>query len=57
MVTLYFALGIVLVIAFAVVILYYYSPRNKDSVEAAKYEMLKDDDLPPEQRQRPEDRS
>ncbi len=56
MITLYFALGIILVLAFAVVIVYYFSPKNKEQVEAAKYEMLRDDDLPPSQQERPEDR-
>jgi cbb3-type cytochrome oxidase subunit 3 len=50
----YIAIGIILVLAFTVVILYYYSPKNKQDVEAAKYEMLRDDDLVDDDVDKPE---
>ncbi len=43
MAIMYLLSGITLVVALAVVLVYYYSPKRKDEVEAAKYEMLKDD--------------
>ena len=46
MVTLYILSGVCLVVAFAIVIVYYFSPKRKDDVEAAKYEMLNDSDEP-----------
>lgn len=36
--------GLVLVATFVGVIIYYYSPKNKNAVEAPKYAMLNDDD-------------
>ena len=44
MLTLYVVFGLILVAAFIVVIFYYYSPKRKDDVEAAKYDMLRDDE-------------
>lgn len=46
MVTMYILSGLALVIAFTVVIIYYFSPKRKDDIEAAKYEMLNDPDQP-----------
>ena len=42
----YIISGISLVVAFTIVIVYYFSPKRKDDVEAAKYEMLNDYDHP-----------
>ena len=46
MATMYILSGLALVIAFIVVIVYYFSPKRKKDVEAAKYEMLNDYDQP-----------
>ncbi len=46
MAILYILSGTALVIAFTVVLVYYFSPKRKDHVEAAKYEMLNDYDEP-----------
>lgn len=43
MALMYILSGIALVAAFIIVIVYYYSPKRKDDIEAAKYEMLRDD--------------
>ncbi len=43
MAVMYLATGIILVVAMAVVLVYYYSPKRKDDVESAKYDMLRDD--------------
>jgi cbb3-type cytochrome oxidase subunit 3 len=42
----YILSGLALVIAFIVVIVYYYTPKRKGDVEAAKYAMLNDYDEP-----------
>ncbi|RUM42684.1 MAG: CcoQ/FixQ family Cbb3-type cytochrome c oxidase assembly chaperone [Desulfocapsa sp.] len=46
MAILYILSGTVLVLIFAFVLVYYFSPKRKDRVEAAKYEMLNDYDEP-----------
>lgn len=46
MTVLYLVCGITLVVAFVGVIVYYFAPKRKDDVEAAKYEMLNDYDKP-----------
>ena len=46
MAILYILCGIVLVVAFTGVLFYYFSPKRKKQVEAAKYEMLDDQDIP-----------
>jgi len=46
MAILYILSGTALVIAFIIVLVYYFSPKRKDHVEAAKYEMLNDYDQP-----------
>jgi cbb3-type cytochrome oxidase subunit 3 len=46
MAILYILSGAALVIAFTVVLVYYFSPKRKDHVEAAKYEMLNDYEQP-----------
>ncbi len=46
MAILYILSGTALVIAFTVVLVYYFSPKRKEHVEAAKYEMLNDSDTP-----------
>lgn len=46
MAIMYILSGFALVIAFVVVIVYYFSPKRKADVEAAKYEMLNDYDEP-----------
>jgi len=46
MAILYILSGTALVIAFIVVLVYYFSPKRKVQVEAAKYEMLNDDSMP-----------
>jgi len=46
MVYVYAMSGICLVVAFTIVIIYYFSPKRKDDVEAAKYEMLNDYEHP-----------
>lgn len=43
--TLYLIIGLVLVAALVVVIIHYFSPGRKEDVEAAKYEMLRDEPL------------
>ena len=45
MALMYLATGVTLVVAMAVVLFYYFSPKRKHEVEAAKYDML--DDEPP----------
>ena len=42
----YLAFGLALCGALVGIIVFYYSGRRKDSVEKAKFEMLKDDDEP-----------
>ncbi len=46
MAIMYILSGFALVIAFIVVIVYYFTPKRKADVEAAKYEMLNDYDEP-----------
>lgn len=43
---LYILSGVALVVVFTIVIIYYFSPKRKDDIEAAKYEMLNDYDEP-----------
>nr|MBF0221645.1 cbb3-type cytochrome c oxidase subunit 3 [Desulfobulbaceae bacterium] len=35
--------GLLLVVVFVAIIIYFYSPKRKDEVEEAKYTMLDDD--------------
>ena len=44
--TMYIISGFALVIVFVVIIVYYFSPKRKGDVEAAKYEMLNDYEEP-----------
>ena len=46
MAIMYILSGLALVIVFTFVIVYYFSPKRKDHVEAAKYDMLNDSDVP-----------
>ena len=44
MITTYFIYGIILVVVFAGILVYFYSPKRKDKVEEPKFRMLEDDD-------------
>ena len=39
----YFLFGLALVVLFGAIIVYYYSGKRRESVEAAKYSMLDDE--------------
>lgn len=44
--TVNFIYGVLLVVVFLAIIIYFYTPKRKDKVEGPKYAMLEDDDEP-----------
>ena len=42
--TTYLIYGIILVVVFAGIVIYFYTPKRKDKVEEPKYRMLDDDE-------------
>lgn len=43
MITTYFIYGIILVVVFAGIVVYFFTPKRKEQVEDPKYRMLDDD--------------